>query len=57
MKNTFSKVIKVACFIVSLMIVIVSCKKDIAKDPEFGEGDYPRIFYLGDQFPASVYGI
>ena len=36
------------------MIISFSCKKEIAKDPEFKAGDYPRIFYLGDRFPASV---
>lgn len=40
--------------ILSGLIVLVACKKDLAPEPEFGEGDYPRIFYQGDVFPASV---
>lgn len=35
-------------------LFIISCKKDIANTPEFGEGDYPRIFYMGERFPASL---
>ncbi len=54
MKSTFSKFITIGCFLFAGLIIIQSCKKDIAKDPEFGEGDYPRIFFLGDRFPASL---
>ncbi|MDQ2718314.1 MAG: glycosyl hydrolase family 18 protein [Bacteroidota bacterium] len=54
MKKTFSKFIKIICFLISGIVILQSCKKEIAKDPVFGTGDYPRIFYLGNQFPASV---
>jgi hypothetical protein len=50
MHRIFSKYFFIFCG----LMVLVACKKDIAGDPEFGEGDYPRIFYMGDQFPASV---
>lgn len=54
MQHTFSKIFKVGFFILTALVLIQSCKKEIAKDPEFGAGDYPRIFYMGDQFSASV---
>ncbi len=54
MKSKYSKITYAISMFVVGMLVIVSCKKDLAKDPAFGEGDYPRIFYLGQQFPASL---
>ena len=54
MKYRYSKLIKIALFLFAGMLVMNACKKDIAKTPEFGEGDYPRIFYMGDRFPASL---
>ncbi len=35
-------------------VLLGSCKKDLAENPGWDNGDYPRIFYMGDQFPASV---
>ena len=54
MKNILSKIIIIGCILFSGIITMVSCSKEIAKDPEFGNGDYPRIFYLGDHFPSSL---
>lgn len=53
--NTFiQKLFTIICLIFLGNLVLQSCKKEIAKDPEFGQGDYPRIFFLGERFPASV---
>lgn len=54
MNNKFSKLVTTGCIFLSVVAATLSCKKDLAKDPEFGDGDYPRIFYLGDRFPASI---
>ncbi len=54
MNKIAPKIIAIVLFLFSGILIMQSCKKDIAKDPEFGEGDYPRIFFLGNQFPASV---
>jgi hypothetical protein len=43
---------KFICFFLATVLLVSGCKKDIA-DPEFGEGDSPRIFQLGDNFRAS----
>ncbi|GAO41353.1 glycosyl hydrolase family 18 protein [Flavihumibacter petaseus] len=34
--------------------LLQACKKDLAENPTWEDGDYPRIFYMGDQFPTSV---
>lgn len=44
----------IICLVLFTNLLLQSCRKDIAKDPEFGESDYPRIFFLGERFPASV---
>lgn len=54
MKYKFPKLIKILLLLFSGAVLINSCKKDIAETPEFGEGDYPRIFYMGDRFPTSL---
>lgn len=35
-------------------LLLAACNKDIADDPEFGPGDYPRIFYAQGNFPQAV---
>ncbi len=54
MNHTFLKFSKIAFFLFFGTALLQACKKDIAKDPEFETGDYPRIFYLGERFPASI---
>ena len=54
MNHNVSKLIAITCFIFSGVALMQSCTRDIAEDPEFGAGDYPRIFFLGERFPASV---
>ncbi len=54
MKYSLSKLIKILPLFVVVLLLMQACKKDIADDPEFGEGDYPRIFYMGERFPASL---
>lgn len=54
MKNIFKKIGALIAGLLLIAVVIQSCKKDIAKDPEFGAGDYPRIFSVNDRFPPSV---
>ena len=54
MNHNYSKFLKLIFFLITGIVTIQSCKKNIAKEPEFGPGDYPRIFYMGDVFPASV---
>ena len=39
-------------FLSASLIVLAACKKTIS-DPEFKEGDSPRIFQLGDDFRTS----
>lgn len=45
----------------ALLVAIfqTGCKKDLIKDPEFGPGDYPRIFDEGNTFfsPIRVIGM
>lgn len=36
------------------IVLVASCKKDIASEPEFGDGDYPRIFYAQGSFPQAL---
>jgi len=43
---------KFICFLLAAVLLIAGCKKEI-DDPEFGEGDMPRIFQLGDNFRTS----
>lgn len=43
---------KVFYFLSASLIVLSACKKSIS-DPEFTEGDSPRIFQLGDNFRTS----
>ncbi len=40
------------CLLLATGLVLSGCKKEIV-DPEFGEGDTPRIFQLGDNFRTS----
>lgn len=44
--------IKIICAVAAMLLIIAGCKKEIA-DPEFSEGDSPRIFQLGDDFRTS----
>jgi Glycosyl hydrolases family 18 len=39
---------------IGLMATVLGCRKDLAGDPQFGTGDYPRIFFVGDQFPSII---
>ncbi|PVD52494.1 hypothetical protein DC498_10340 [Terrimonas sp.] len=50
----YYKILHCSLWLILSAISIMGCRKDLAPDPEFGEGDYPRIFYLGDQFPSAV---
>lgn len=43
---------RIVCFLSASLIVLSACKKTIS-DPEFKEGDSPRIFQLGDNFRTS----
>ncbi|MBC7868258.1 MAG: hypothetical protein H7X88_12055 [Gloeobacteraceae cyanobacterium ES-bin-316] len=43
---------KIIYFFFASVLLLASCAKDIA-DPEFKEGDSPRIFQLGDDFRTS----
>jgi hypothetical protein len=43
---------KLLSFLLLAFAIVTGCKKEI-KDPEFGEGDVPRIFQLGDNFRTS----
>ncbi len=52
-KRTFSLFIQVIG-VVACISILQACKKDIADNPEFGAGDYPRIFYAQGNFPAAI---
>ncbi|NII25461.1 hypothetical protein HB364_10235 [Pseudoflavitalea sp. X16] len=41
-------------FVIVCITLLHACKKNIADDPEFGEGDYPRIFYAQGNFPQAI---
>ncbi|MFT3749289.1 MAG: glycosyl hydrolase family 18 protein [Agriterribacter sp.] len=51
--KSFYKILNCSLLFI-LLVSITGCRKDLATNPEFGEGDYPRIFYMGDQFPSTV---
>jgi hypothetical protein len=40
--------------VMACIILLHACKKNIANDPEFGNGDYPRIFYAQGSFPQAL---
>lgn len=50
----FHKIVTCLLGLSLLAWLAAGCRKDLAENPVFGNGDYPRIFYMGDQFPATV---
>lgn len=52
-KNIRSLGAWMAC-LAMVVLLPIACKKDIAESPEFGEGDYPRIFYAQGNFPQAI---
>jgi hypothetical protein len=52
-RKIYSLLTRIAVVITGITL-LYACKKDIAEDPEFGEGDYPRIFYAQGNFPQAI---
>ncbi|AXY77986.1 hypothetical protein D3H65_30090 [Paraflavitalea soli] len=57
MRIIHKRIVPLILQVIGVMVGIMllqACKKDIADNPEFGPGDYPRIFYAQGNFPQAI---